>query len=125
MSSKTSYTVPICANPSSTCQDNRKHEESVLCKHVMFILLKTLDVMDESILTNTYVEKDDLVSMFSSAAITILENLYVPFKAPKRNLVTILQEHSVTLGKKQGRSANCVAYRYEFNIGDIVLRIEN
>ena len=70
--------------------------------------------------------------MFSNAPITIPENLYVPFETPKRNLATILREHSafekpqkLTLEKKQCISAKCRACRKEFNIGDIVLRIKS
>ena len=88
----------------------------------MFILLKILVVTDESILTNTYIEKDDLVSMFHNAPTAIMENLYFPFETPKRNLATILREHlalkkpqKVILGKKQGRSAKCRACRKEFS----------
>ena len=132
VSSKTNYTVTVCANPSCTCQDNRKYGESVFCKHIMFVLLKILVVKDESILTNAYIEKDDLVSMFNSAPITIPEIFSFSFELSKRKLATILREHpafkkpqKVILGKKQGRTAKCRAYRKEFNVGDIVLRIEN
>ena len=132
VSSKTNYTVKVCANPSCTCQDNRKYGESVFCKHIMFVLLKILVVTNESIFTNRYIEKDDLVSVFNNVPVTIPENLYFPFEIPKRNLATILREHlafkkpqKVILGKKQGRSAKCRACRKEFNVGDIVLRIQN
>ena len=98
----------------------------------MFVLLKILLVTDESILTNTYIEKDDLVPMFNNAPITIPEKLYFPFETPKRNLATILREHpafkkplKVILGKKEGRSAKCRASRKEFNVGYIVIKIEN
>ena len=98
----------------------------------MLVLLKILDVTDESILTNTYIEKDDLESMFNNAPETIPENLYFPFETPKRNLATILPEHStfkmlqkVILEKKQSRSAKCQACRKGFNVGDIILKIEN
>ena len=131
-SSKTNYTVTVCANPSCTCQGNREYGESVFCKHIKFVLLKILVVMDESILTNAYIEKDDLVSMFNNAPITIPEILSFSFELSKRNLATILREHpafkklqKVILGKKQDRSAKCRACRKEFNVGDIVLRIEN
>ena len=77
-------------------------------------------------------KKNDLVSMFNNVPVTIPENLYFPFEIPKRNLATILREHlafkkpqKVILGKKQGRSAKCRACRKEFNVGDMVLRIEN
>ena len=77
----------------------------------MFVLLKGLDVTDESMLINTYIEKDDLVSMLNNAPIMIPENLCFPFDTPKRKLATILWEHpafkkpqKVILGKKQGRS---------------------
>ena len=79
VSSKTNYTVTVCTNLSCTCQDNRKYEESVFCKHIMFVLLKILDVTNESILINTYIEKDDLVSMFNNTPIMIPENLYLFF----------------------------------------------
>ena len=125
VSSKTNYTVTVCANPSCTCQDNRKYGESVFCKHIMFVLLKILVVTDESILTYTCIEKVGLVSMFNNAPITIPENLYVRFETPKRNLATILREHrafkkpqKVILGKKLGRSAKCRACRKEFNVGE-------
>ena len=98
----------------------------------MFVLLKILVVTNKSILTNTYIEKDDLVPMFNNAPITIPQNLYILFETPKRNLATILREHpafkkpqGVILRKKQGRSAKCRAYRKEFNFEDIVLRIQN
>ena len=130
ISSKTNYTATVCANPSCTCQDTKKCGESVFCKHS--VPLKILFIMEESILTNTCIEKDDLVSMFNNALITILENLYFPFETPKRNLVTILLEHpafkkpqKVILGKKQGRPARYRACRKEFNVGDMVLRTEN
>ena len=77
VSTKTNYTVTVCSNPSRTCQDNRKYGESAFCKHKMFLLLKILDVTGESILTNTYIEIDDLVSVFNNAPITIPENLYL------------------------------------------------
>ena len=35
VSSKTNYTVTVCANPSYTCQDNRKYGENVFCKHIV------------------------------------------------------------------------------------------
>ena len=38
ISSKTNYTVTVCAKPSCTCQDNRKYGESVFCKHIMFVI---------------------------------------------------------------------------------------
>ena len=57
VSTKTIYTVTVCANPSCTCQDNRKYGESVFCKHIMFVLLKILVVTNESIFTNRYIEK--------------------------------------------------------------------
>ena len=70
--------------------------------------------------------------MFNNAQITIPENLHFPFETPKRNLATILREYpgfkksqKVILGKKQGISAKCRACRKKFNIGCIVLRIEN
>ena len=59
----------------------------------MFVLLKILVVTDQSILTNTYIEKDDLVPMFNNAPLTISEKLHFPFETPKRNLATILREH--------------------------------
>ena len=132
VSSKTNYTVTVCAKPSCTCQDNRKYGESVFCKHTMLAFFKILVVTDESILTNTYIEKYDLVSMFNNAPITILKNFYFSFETRKKKLATILREHpalkkpqKVILGKKQGRSAKYRACRKEFNVGDIVLRIEN
>ena len=76
ISSKTNYTVTVCTNPSCTCQDNRKYGKSVFCKHIMFIILKILDVTDEPILTNTYTGKNYLVSMFNNTPITMLETLY-------------------------------------------------
>ena len=76
ISSKTNYTVTVCTNPSCTCQDNRKYGESVFCKHIMFIILKILDVTDEPILRNTYTGKDDLVSMFNNTPKTMRETLY-------------------------------------------------
>ena len=79
ISSKTNYTVTVCTNPSCTCQDNRKYGESVFCKHIMFIILKILDVTDEPILRNTYTGKDDLVSMFNNTPITMPETLYFYF----------------------------------------------
>ena len=91
VSSKTIYTVTVCANPSCTCRDNRKYGESVFFKPIMFALLKILVITDESILTNIYIEKDDLVSMFNNVPITIPQNLYFPFETPKRNLVKILR----------------------------------
>ena len=39
LSSKTNYTVTICANPPRTCQDNRKYGKSVFWKYIMFVLL--------------------------------------------------------------------------------------
>ena len=56
----------------------------------MCVLLKGLDVTDESMLINTYIEKDDLVSMLNNAPIMIPENLCFPFDTPKRKLATIL-----------------------------------
>ena len=132
MSSKTNYIALIGANPSCACQDSRKFVESVFCKYIIFVLLKILDVTDESILTNTYIEKDDIESMFNNAPETIPENLYFPFETPKRNLATILSDilhfkklQKVILEKKQNRSAKCQACRKVFNVGDIILKIEN
>ena len=71
--SKTNYAVRVCTKPSCTCQNNRKHGESVFCKHIN---LKILDVTNESILRNTYIEKAELVSMCSNASIMNPENLY-------------------------------------------------
>ena len=79
ISSKTNYTVTVCTNPSCTCQDNRKYGESVFCKHIMFFILKILDVTDEPILTNSYTGKDDLVSMLNNTPITVPETLYFYF----------------------------------------------
>ena len=76
ISSKTNYTVTVFTNPSCTCQANRKYGESVFWKHIMFIILKILDVTDEPILTNTYTGKDDLVSMLNNTPITMPEILY-------------------------------------------------
>ena len=73
-----------------TSQDKRKYGESVFWKTIMFVLLKGLDVTDESMLINTYIEKDDLVSMLNNAPIMIPENLCFPFDTPKRKLATIL-----------------------------------
>ena len=89
VSSKTNYTVTVCANPSCTCQDNRKYGESVFFKPIMFALLKILVITDESMKKNS--EKDDLVSMFNNVPITIPQNLYFSFETSKRNLVKILQ----------------------------------
>ena len=95
ISSKTIYTVTVCTNPSCTCQDNRKYGESVFCKHIMFIILKILDVTDEPILRNTYTGKDDLVSMFNNTPITMRETLYFVFFLIVRQYVTFIWKFTV------------------------------
>ena len=95
ISSKTNHTVTVCTNPSCTCQDNRKYGESVFCKHIMFIILKILDVTDEPILRNTYTGKDDLVSMFNNTPITMRETLYFVFFLIVRQYVTFIWKFTV------------------------------
>lgn len=95
ISRKTNYTVTVCTNPSCTCQDNRKYGESVFCKHIMFIILKILDVTDEPILRNTYTGKDDLVSMFNNTPITMRETLYFVFFLIVRQYATFIWKFTV------------------------------
>ena len=129
------YSVYICNTPSCTCPKfDSVSTSTVYCKHIMFVLVFSLGVKDNSILQGIYISDEDLKTLLQKSEI---EELYLASKKKKpshnkRNLQEIFDdstlmgnEQTFSLQQKRTRSASCTSSYCEaiFQIDGLCIKV--